>query len=155
MSDNPFTGVNRQSRPVIDEGIYDATFSSFSDVQQGANGPYVFMNFTPDTHPNVEVSIIVSIDGGWKSKGVEIARRLTGKSTATDTKWGREIKDKRPDIGFGTELIGKPCQIVVAKLYDEGLEVHKNRVTNVVPPGTFDTSDPKTDVEKELEEAPF
>jgi hypothetical protein len=152
MSD--FTGVRAEDRPVIEAGVYDATLTSFSDVKQGINGEYVFWNFTPDAHPDVEISIITSIGGGWKSKGMEIARRLMGKSDATDQKWGREIKSKRPRVNWGPELIGSRAQIVVEKIYDEDEEVYKNRVVNGVAPGSFRT-DGKTDVETEIEEVPF
>jgi hypothetical protein len=147
-----FTGVQAEDRPVIEAGIYDATLTSFSDVKQGLNGEYVFWNFTPDGHDGVEVSIITSIGGGWKSKGMEIARRLTGKSDATDQKWGRDIRDKRPRVNWGPELIGSEAQIVVEKIYDEDEEVYKNRVVNVVAPGVLKD---ETDAEAQMEEAPF
>jgi hypothetical protein len=131
MSEKAFTGVQGSDFPTIERGIYDATLTSFSDVRQGLNGEYVFWNFTPDGH-DVEVSIITSIGGGWKSKGMEIARRLKGKSDATDTKWGRDIKNKRPRVDWGPELKGSRATIVVEKIYDEDEEVYKNRVTNVV-----------------------
>ncbi len=147
-----FTGVQAEDRPVIEAGVYDATLTSFSDVKQGINGEYVFWNFTPKAHPDVEVSIITSIGGGWKSKGMEIARRLTGKSDATDQKWGRDIRDKRPRVNWGPELIGSDAQIVVEKFYDEDEEVYKNRVVNVVAPGALED---ETDAEAQMEEAPF
>jgi hypothetical protein len=153
MSD--FTGVKGSDRPVIDGGVYDATLTSFSDVQQGINGEYVFWNFTPDAHPDIEVSFITSIGGGWRTKGMETARRLTGKSNATDQKWGRDLKQKRPIVDWGPELVGSRCQIVVEKIYDEETELYRNRVINVVAPESFDTNDPKTDAEREMEEAPF
>jgi hypothetical protein len=149
-----FGGVKQSDRPVLVSGVYDATLTSFSDVRQGVNGEYVFWNFTPEGH-DFEVSMITSIGGGWRTKGMEIARRLKGKSDATDQKWGRDLKQKRPVINWGPELVGSECQIVVEKIWDEELEVHKNRVVNVVAPGTFDTDDPKTDAERQMEEAPF
>ena len=105
ITEKAFTGVKASEYTVIDAGVYNATLTSFSDVRQGMNGEYVFWNFTPDGH-DTEVSIITSIGGGWKSKGMEIARRLKGKSDATDTKWGRDIKDKRPRVDWGPELKG-------------------------------------------------
>jgi hypothetical protein len=85
-----FTGVKATEFPVIEAGVYDATLASFSDIKSGINNSeYVFWNFTPDGH-DVEVSIITSIGGGWKSKGMELARRLMGKSDAIDQKWGRD-----------------------------------------------------------------
>jgi hypothetical protein len=143
MSD--FTGVRGSDRPVIDGGVYDATLTSFSDVQQGINGEYVFWNLTPDGY-DFEVSFITSIGGGWRTKGMEVARRLIGKSDATDTKWGRDLKKKRPIVDWGPELIGSRCQIVVEKFYDEETETYKNRVVNIVAPGSLDATDnPKTD----------
>lgn len=143
MSD--FQGVKATDRPVIDAGTYDAELTSFSDVKQGANGPFVFWNFTPDDHPDAEVSIITSIpepgeDSGPKAKGMEIARRLQGKSDAVDQKWGRDIKDKRPKVNWGPDLVGSRATIVVEKIWDEDEEVHKNRVINVVAEGAFEVS---------------
>jgi hypothetical protein len=135
MSD--FTGVKAMDRPVIEGGVYNATLTSFSDVRQGINNSeYVFWNFTPDGH-DTEVSIITSIGGGWKSKGMELARRLKGKSDAVDQKWGRDIKDKRPRVDWGPELVGSRATIVVEKHFDEDEEIFRNRVTNVVAEGAL------------------
>jgi hypothetical protein len=136
MTEKAFTGVKASEYTVIDAGVYNATLTSFSDVRQGMNGEYVFWNFTPDGH-DTEVSIITSIGGGWKSKGMEIARRLKGKSDATDTKWGRDIRDKRPRVDWGPELKGSRATIVVDKIYDEDEEIYRNRVTNVVAEGAL------------------
>jgi hypothetical protein len=150
MTEKPFTGVKAGDFPVIDAGVYNATLTSFSDIRQGMNGEYVFWNFTPDGY-DVEVSIITSIGGGWKSKGMEIARRLMGKSDATDTRWGRDIKNKRPRVNWGPELKGSRATIVVEKIYDEDEEVHKNRVVNVVAEGALDA----TQKEEDFESIPF
>ena len=136
ITEKAFTGVKASEYTVIDAGVYNATLTSFSDVRQGMNGEYVFWNFTPDGH-DTEVSIITSIGGGWKSKGTEIARRLKGKSDATDTKWGRDIKDKRPRVDWGPELKGSRATIVAEKIYDEEEEIYRNRVTNVVAEGAL------------------
>jgi len=136
ITEKAFTGVKASEYTVIDAGVYNATLTSFSDVRQGMNGEYVFWNFTPDGH-DTEVSIITSIGGGWKSKGMEIARRLKGKSDATDTKWGRDIRDKRPRVDWGPELVGSRATIVVEKHFDEDEEVYRNRVTNVVAEGAL------------------
>ena len=136
ITEKAFTGVKASEYTVIDAGVYNATLTSFSDVRQGMNGEYVFWNFTPDGH-DTEVSIITSIGGGWKSKGMEIARRLKGKSDATDTKWGRDIKDKRPRVDWGPELKGSRATIVAEKIYDEEEEIYRNRVTNVVAEGAL------------------
>jgi len=140
MTEKAFTGVKAADFPVIESGVYNATLTSFSDVRQGMNGEYVFWNFTPDGHDDVEVSIITSIGGGWKSKGMEIARRLMGKADATGTKWGRDIKDKRPRVDWGPELKDSRATIVVEKIFDEDEEVHRNRVTNVVAEGALEAS---------------
>jgi hypothetical protein len=136
ITEKAFTGVKASEYTVIDAGVYNATLTSFSDVRQGMNGEYVFWNFTPDGH-DTEVSIITSIGGGWKSKGMEIARRLKGKSDATDTKGGRDIKDKRPRVDWGPELKGSRATIVAEKIYDEDEEIYRNRVTNVVAEGAL------------------
>jgi hypothetical protein len=151
MTEKPFTGVKAGDFPVIDAGVYNATLTSFSDIRQGMNGEYVFWNFTPDGYDDVEVSIITSIGGGWKSKGMEIARRLMGKSDATDTRWGRDIKNKRPRVNWGPERKGSRATIVVEKIYDEDEEVHKNRVVNVVAEGALDA----TQKEEDFESSPF
>jgi hypothetical protein len=130
-----FTGVKAQTFPVIDEDFYDATLTGFSDVKQSGNGPYVLWFWRPDAHPDVEVACATSIGGGPKSKGMEIARRLTGKSTAVDQKWGRDLKEKRPSIDWGPELIGSRAQIHFTKVWDEDSEVFRNRVVNVTAPG--------------------
>jgi len=153
MTEKVFTGVKAGDFTVIDAGIYNATLTSFSDVRQGMNGEYVFWNFTPDGHDDLEVSIITSIGGGWKSKGMEIARRLLGKSAAVDTKWGRDIKDKRPRVDWGPDLVGARATIRVEKIYDEDEEVHKNRVSNVVAEGALEAAQAEED--EEFESIPF
>jgi len=151
MSD--FTGVKATELPVIDGGIYDATLTSFSEVKQGINNSeYVFWNFTPDGH-DLEVSIITSIGGGWKSKGMELARRLMGKSDATDMRWGLDIKSKRPRVDWGPELVGSRATIVVDKIWDEDEEIYRNRVTNVVAEGALESA--ADDEEKDFESIPF
>jgi hypothetical protein len=153
MTEEAFTGVTPGDRPVIESGIYNATLTSFSDVRQGMNGKYVFWNFTPDSHDNVEVSIITSIDDGPRTKGMEVARRLLGKSDATDMKWGLDIKDKRPIVNWGPELKGSRATIRVEKVYDEQQEVHKNRVSNVVAEGALEAAQAEED--EEFESIPF
>jgi hypothetical protein len=152
MSD--FTGVKATEFPVIEAGVYDATLTSFSDIKSGINNSeYVFWNFTPDNH-DVEVSIITSIGGGgYKGKGMELARRLKGKSDATDTKWGRDIKDKRPRVDWGPELKGSRATIVVEKHFDEDEEIYRNRVSNVVAEGALDAM--VKSEEEDFESIPF
>ena len=146
MTEKVFTGVKASEFTVIDAGVYDATLTSFSDIKQGQNGEYVFWNFTPDGH-DVEVSIITSIGGGWKSKGMELARRLKGKSDAIDTKWGRDITDKRPRVDWGPDLKGTRATIVVEKLFDEDEEIYRNRVSNVVAEGALEAAAKEEDFE--------
>jgi len=153
MTDKAFTGVVPQDRPTIPSGTYNATLTSFSDIKQGINGEYVYWNFTPDGHDDVEVSIITSIGDGRNTKGMEIARRLKGKSNATDTKWGKDIKDKRPVINWGPDLKGSRATIVVEKFYDEDEEVHKNRVINVVAEGALEAMQAEED--EDFENIPF
>lgn len=137
-----FTGVKATEFPVIEAGVYDATLTSFSDIKSGINNSeYIFWNFTPDGHGDVEVSIITSIGGGQKSKGMELARRLMGKSDAVDTRWGHDIKDKRPRVDWGPELKGSRATIVVEKLFDEDEEIYRNRVSNVVAEGALKSLD--------------
>jgi hypothetical protein len=153
---NPFNGNQSQDRPVLEAGVYDAEFVSWSDRKPGMHGDYVFWNFRPVDHPDVEVSMVTSADGGWRSKPMEIARRLKGKSAATDTKWGLDIKDKRPIINFGPEMFGTKCQIVVEKDWDEDFEVHRNRVVNVLPSGkTKVEEDAAAEEEEDFESIPF
>ncbi len=141
MTEKAFTQQKATDLPVIESGVYNATLTSFSDVRQGMNGEYVFWNFTPDGHDDVEVSIITSIGGGgYKGKGMELARRLKGKSDATDTKWGRDIKDKRPRVDWGPDLKGSRATIVVEKLFDEDEEIYRNRVSNVVAEGALEAA---------------
>jgi hypothetical protein len=137
VTEKAFTGVEATARPVIESGVYNATLTSFSDVCQGMNGEYVFWNFTPDGHDDVEVSIITSIGDGAKTKGMELARRLLGKSDATDQKWGKDIKDKRPKVNWGPDLKGSRATIVVEKRFDEEEEIYRNRVVNVVKEGAL------------------
>jgi|SRR5918995_3600187 hypothetical protein len=153
-----FTGVKATERKVIEAGVYNATLEGFSNVMRGQNGPYVFWNFTPDGHPDVQVSIITSIpepgeDSGSKAKGMELARRLQGKSDATDTKWGKDIKDKRPLVNWGPELAGSRATIVVEKNWDEDSEVYRNRVTNVVTEGALEAAQKEED--EDFDKIPF
>jgi hypothetical protein len=135
-----FKGVVPKERPVIEAGIYNATLTSFSDVMQGRNGEFVFWRFTPDGYDDVEVAIITSLSDGRNTKGMEIARRIQGKSSATDTKWGKDIRDKRPVVNWGPQDVGSRATIVVEKIYDDDSEAYENRVTNVVAEGALEAS---------------
>lgn len=135
-----FKGVVPKERPVIESGIYNATLSSFSDLQPGRNGEFVFWRFTPDGYDDVEVAVITSVTDGRNTKGMEIARRIQGKSKATDTKWGKDIRDQRPIVNWGPEDIGARATIVVEKLYNDNIEAYENRVTNVVAEGALEAT---------------
>lgn len=151
MTEQPFTGV-KADRPVIDGGKYNATLKRFSDLmKQGSFGdPYVLWLFHPDGAPDeFEVAGAISVTFGWTSKGMEWARRLTGKSSATDMRWGRDLKEKRPVIDWGPELVGSRCQIVVEKNFDEESETYRNRVVNVLPPSAVEVEEPN------FEDIPF
>jgi hypothetical protein len=66
---------------------------------------------------------------------MEWARRILGKSTATDMSWGRDLKERRPVVDWGPDiLVGKPCRIVIEKYFDQEEERYRNRVVNVLPP---------------------
>jgi len=65
---------------------------------------------------------------------MEWTRRILGKSDATDTLYGKDMKDKRPNINWGEdELKGGRCSIVVEKKWNEDEEVYRNVVANVLP----------------------
>jgi hypothetical protein len=86
--------------------------------------------FSKDAQP----AGFTSVSAGRTSKGMEWARRIFGKSDATDQCYGKDIKDKRPVVDWGAdELRGKPCRIVVEKNYDEDEEDYRNLVINVLP----------------------
>ena len=93
---------------------------------------------------------------GRNAKGMEWARRILGKSTATDMKWGKDLKEKRPVISWGpAELEGKPCRIVVEKYFDEEEEIYKNRVVNVLPPAKTEAEESLEETEEDFESIPF
>jgi hypothetical protein len=97
---------------------------------------YVQWIFQPDGFSeDAQPAGSTSLAAGRNAKGMEWARRILGKSTATDMQWGRDLKEKRPVVDWGPEiLVGKPCRIVVEKNYDENEERYRNRVVNVLPP---------------------
>src|SRR5215217_1160842 len=148
-----FTGVKPKERKVIEGGIYNATLTSFSDLMQGRNGEYVFWRFTLDGHDDVEVAIITSVSDGRNTKGMEIARRLKGKSNATDTKWGKDIKDKRPIVNWGPQDIGARATIVVEKFYNDDAEAYENRVSNVVAEGALEAT--QAEEAEDFDKIPF
>jgi hypothetical protein len=67
--------------------------------------------------------------------------------------WGRDIKNKRPVIDWGPELVGSRATIVVEKYFDEEEERYKNRVTNVVAEGALEAT--AKEEEEDFESIPF
>jgi len=126
---------------IIEAGTYLAHLTKLR-LLHGDFGPYAAWIFHPDGYSDdAEPAGFTSISAGRTSKGMEWARRILGKSDATDTKYGKDMKDKRPVVDWGEdELKGKPCRIVVEKKWDEDEEVYKNLVTNVLPPEKQGTS---------------
>jgi hypothetical protein len=119
---------------IIEAGTYPATLAKMNGGH-GDFGPYAQWVFQPEGFSeDTEVSGFTTISAGRTSKGMEWARRILGKSDATDMSYGRDIKDKRPVVDWGEdELKGKPCRIEVEKKWDEDYEEHKNKVVNVLP----------------------
>ena len=154
--------VSGFSSDTIEAGTYPAQLVKMASGQ-GAFDPYARWTFHPDGFPeDVEVSGFTTLSPGRTAKGMEWARRILGKSTATDDKYGRDIKDKRPTVNWGEdELKGKPCRIVVEKIWDEGYEEYKNKVINVLPPETSSSTngsneDPRaTDSDEDFDDIPF
>src|SRR5215217_3785967 len=137
MTEKPFGGIKGDTQEVIAAGTYPATVSRFSGIRQGNFGDeYVNWFFHPDGYPeDVELVGSTSLAAGSTAKGMEWSRRILGKSTATDMKWGKDLKERRPVVNWGpAELEGKPCRIVVEKNWDEDEERYRNRVINVLPP---------------------
>ncbi len=126
----------RGFRPtIIEAGEYPAVVADLKLRPSSFGDQYVQWIFQPDGFSeDVEVAGSTSLAAGRTAKGMEWARRILGKSDATDMKWGRDLKEKRPIIDWGPDnLVGKPCRIVVEKNYDEDEEVDRNRVVNVLP----------------------
>jgi hypothetical protein len=128
-------GTVRGFRPeIIEAGTY---LASVVDLKQlhGQHGPYAMWIFQPEGYSVVaQPAGFTSISAGRTSKGMEWARRILGKSDATDTLYGKDIQDKRPVVDWGAaELKDKACQIVVEKNWDENEEAYRNLVVNVLP----------------------
>ena len=133
---------------VIESGKYPATVVALKKRPGNFGDEYVQWIFQPDGYSEkAQVVGSTSLAAGSTAKPMEWARRILGKSDATDMKWGKDLKERRPVVSWGpAELEGKPCRIVVEKYYDEDEERHKNRVVNVLPPE-------KTTSEKDLEKS--
>jgi hypothetical protein len=136
-------GTVKGFRPeIIEAGTYPATVVDIKGMN-GVRGPYAMWLFQPDGFSeDAQPAGFSSISAGRTSKGMEWARRILGKSDATDMLYGKDIKDKRPVVDWGAEeLSGKPCRIVVEKNYDEDEEAYRNLVTNVLPVADSDGAD--------------
>jgi hypothetical protein len=82
---------------------------------------------------------------------------MKGKSDAVDTKWGRDIKDKRPRCDWGPQDIGLRATIVVTKFWNDKEEVYENRVENVVAEGALQAAQAKAEaeLEEDVKDIPF
>jgi hypothetical protein len=153
VSEDTFT-VKAFRPEIIEAGIYPAKLVGMKKRPGSFGEDYVQWIFQPDGYSeDAQPAGATSMAAGATAKGMEWARRMLGKSSATDTKWGRDLKGvKRPVVDWGPDiLIGKRCRIVVEKNYDEDEEAYRNRVVNVLPPE-------ETKVEKDVaaeEEADF
>jgi hypothetical protein len=142
MSEDTFT-VKAFTPEIIDAGTYPAMVVGMKKRPGNFGDDYVQWIFQPDGFSeDAQPAGSTSLAAGATAKGMEWARRILGKSTAADMKWGRDLKERRPVVDWGPDiLVGKPCRIVVEKNYDEDEERYRNRVVNVLPPG-------ETNVEK-------
>ena len=154
MSEDTFT-VKAFTPEIIDAGTYPATVVAMKKRPGSFGDEYVQWIFQPDGFSeDAQIAGSTSLAAGSTAKGMEWARRILGKSTATDMKWGRDLKERRPVVDWGPDiLLGKPCRIVVEKNYDEDEERYRNRVVNVLPPAV--TAAEKTAAAEEEEEEEF
>jgi len=121
---------------ILEAGTYAAVVVALKKRPGSFGDDYVQWIFQPVGYSeDAQPAGSTSLADGATAKGMEWARRILGKSNATDMKWGRDLKERRPVINWGpVELEGKPCRIVVEKNYDESEERYRNRVVNVLPP---------------------
>jgi hypothetical protein len=154
MSEDTFT-VKAFRPEIIDAGTYPATVAAMKKRPGSYGEDYVLWIFQPDGFSeDAQPAGNTSLGDGLKTKGMEWARRILGKSTATDMKWGHELKEKRPVVDWGPDiLVGKPCRIVVEKNWDEDEERYRNHVVNVLPP--TETKIEQADTEASLEAESF
>ena len=143
----------------IESGTYPAALESMTSGQ-GQFDPYARWEFYPMGFPeDVTVSGFTSLSDGRTSKGMEWARRILGKSDATDMKYGKDIRhEKRPVVNWGEdELKGLPCQVVVEKTWDEEYEEYKSKVINVLPPSENHQSNDRgaTASDEDFDNIPF
>ncbi len=147
-------GTVRGFRPeIIEAGTY---LASVVDLKQlhGQHGPYAMWIFQPEGYSEgAQPAGFTSISAGRTSKGMERARRILGKSDATDTLYGKDIQDKRPVVDWGAaEPKDKVCRIVVEKNWDEDEEAYRNLVVDVLPVTNRKSS---SDDEAEFDAIPF
>ena len=150
-------GTVKGFRPeIIEAGKYPATVVDIKQLH-GQHGPYAMWIFQPNGFSEkAQPAGFTSISAGRTAKGMEWARRLLGKSDATDMLYGNDIKDKRPVVDWGAEeLRGKPCRIVVEKNWDEDEEAYKNLVVNVLPPDETNAEKVATAEKEEDPDIPF
>jgi hypothetical protein len=97
-------GTVKGFRPeIIEAGKYPATVVDIKQLH-GQHGPYAMWIFQPDGFSEkAQPAGFTSISAGRTAKGMEWARRLLGKSDATDMLYGNDIKDKRPVVDWGAE----------------------------------------------------
>jgi hypothetical protein len=110
-------GAVKGFRPeIIEAGTFPATVVDIKGMN-GVRGPYAIWLFQPDGFSeDAQPAGFSSISAGRTSKGMEWARRILGKSGATDMLYGKDIKDKRPVVDWGAaELSGKPCRIALSR----------------------------------------
>jgi hypothetical protein len=135
MSEETFI-VKAFQPEIIEAGTYPATVAAMWKRPSRFGDEYVQWIFQPDGFSeDARPAGSTSLADGRKTKGMEWARRILGKSTATDARWGHELKEKRPVVDWGPDiLVGKPCRIVVEKNWDGDEERYRNHVANVLPP---------------------
>ena len=135
MSEDTFT-VKAFRPEIIEAGTYPATLVGMKKRPGSFGEDYVQWIFQPDGFSeDAQPAGSTSLAAGRNAKGMEWTRRILGKSDAVDMKWGRDLKEKRPVVDWGPDiLIGKSCRIVVEKNYDDDEERYRNRVVNVLPP---------------------
>jgi hypothetical protein len=157
VSEETFT-VRAFTPEIIEAGTYPATVAAMRKRPSSFGDDYVQWIFQPDGFSeDAQPAGSTSLAAGRNAKGMEWARRILGKSEATDMKWGRELKEKRPVVDWGPDiLVGKSCRIVVEKNYDENEERYRNRVVNVLPPEETKVEQAARDEEEEdFESIPF
>jgi hypothetical protein len=158
MSEESFT-VRAFTPEIIEAGTYSATLVAMKKRPSSFGDEYVLWIFHPDGFSeDVQIAGSTSLAAGRNAKGMEWARRFLGKSTATDMKWGYELKEKRPVVDWGPDiLVGKLCRIVVEKNWDEDEERYRNRVVNVLPPKETKIEQAATEAEEaeNFEDMPF